>query len=169
MWSIATGLLGKLGIQGSFMIAAIAGAGYMWWMWDLEKTTVIELRTSIGKMEVINVTNQATINQLEEDNAHKDELHANDVENIQSELGERDERISELQKQNKFLFERAIKKPLETGDAINARYHEWMCKLHYREDCPGSTNSGEDTISSSSVDNAEADIDTDDNSDDGNF
>ena len=165
MLGLAGTLLAKLGIRGALMLGAAALCGYLWWMWDIEKRTVIELRTSLGKMEVINVSSQATIKELQANNARKDKLHADDVDNIKDELGERDDRIAELRKQNKFLFDRAVKKPLETGDAINARHHQWMCRLYYREDCPSTADSGEDTVSPTSPDNAEADNNSNDNSD----
>lgn len=161
---LVLGFLGKLGVKGATILICVAAAGYFWWMWDIEKKKVIELHTSIGKMEVINATTLATVDELTADNLHKDELHAEDVKNINDELGDRDERIIELQKRNKFLFEKAVKKPFETGDVINANYGEWMCKLYSGKDCASATNGGENLVPPASVGDAEADRDTDDNS-----
>jgi len=156
MLGLAGGLIAKLGIKGALMLGAAALCGYLWWMWDIEKRVVIELRTSLGKMEVINVSSQATIKELQADNLKKDILHENDVKNITNELGARDDRIAELQKQNRFLFERAVKKPFEVGESINIRYREWMCRLYYREDCPSTADSGKDLIPSAGANNAKA-------------
>lgn len=157
MLGLAGTLLAKLGIRGALMLGAAALCGYLWWMWDIEKRTVIELRTSLGKMEVINASAQGTIKELLADNAKKDQLHADDVENIKDELDERDDKITNLHRQNKFLFDRAVKKPFETGDAINARYRQWMCRLYYRKDCPSLADSGEDAVPPSSPEYAETD------------
>lgn len=164
MLGLAGTLFAKLGVRGALMLGMVGLCGYFWWMWDIEKRTVIELRTSLGKMEIINVSSRATIKELQANNLKKDQLHKDDAENIKDELGERDDRIAELQTQNKFLFDRAVKKPFEAGDAINTRYREWMCRLYYREDCPGSTDSREDAVSSTSSKDADPVGNPDDNS-----
>ena len=127
--------------------------------------TIDILRANNSKQEVIIATVNNTVEQLIADNKRKDELHQIGLLNNRDEKDKLDERLAELQEQNKLLLDDIMQRPVEVGDAINARRYQRMCRLYYGKDCPSTHGGKDDALQPSDSSSSEADTPADNSSD----
>lgn len=162
-------IVSKIGLKGGIMVGLAATSGYFWYELDKEKNKVVSLQTDIGKQQVLIDTANAAIVQLEEDNTRKDKLHDEASKLSLEETDQLNEKLKSLKKQNKFLFSKLIDKPVQTGDAINARHYQWMCRIYYREDCPSASISREDVVPPTDSEASKTNKSSDNNSNSSDF